>query len=322
MIHKDAKMESAHVSTSDQTPAGFRIPAPSIVERHIKRPVRQWIYPVLTAARHAYLVRRYGRDLSFRVDRWLLGQKGNDYAAHRRRINGILPLRGKDILIVGCGTGHDVPSWLPYEPRSLTATDYFSYDRAWREIREAHPGSPLTFAQDDMLNPRHVQRQSVDVIGSDAVLEHVSDVQAAAATMHGSLRPGGIVYATWGALWYCWAGDHASGYDGLRGGYNHLLLEKDAYDAYLDAMGPYRNDPEDGRLWAKNGLFSYLRPKQYLDAFAEAGFDLAYSVAILEPRAIEFLDKYPEQAARLRAKCPDERDLLITGMSAIWRKRR
>ncbi len=303
---------------SDYTPEDFALPATSVTER-LKAPVRRYLYPVYNLLVHRWLTRKY-RDCALRPDRWLWGNRGNDYARNRLRVDRFLPLAGKDILVVGCGSGRDVVSWLPYHPVRLVAVDYLNYDGAWRCMREfvqaQYPATTLDFRQADITNLSQFPNASFDVVGSDAVFEHVTDIGSALQEIYRLLRPGGILYASYGPLWQCWGGDHISGFDGIAAGYNHLLLEPEAYRQYLDEP---RRKANCNSLYADHGLFSYLRAADYLAALADAGFDRLFCGIIIEPKAVRCLKAHPKLKERL-CKLYAEMDLIMDGMTVIYRK--
>ena len=309
--------------SADYSPETITLPAVPWRERLIKRPIRRFAYPLYNALVSSWLRHRYG-CLGLEVDQWLWGQRGNDFERQRRRVNQYLSLRGKDIVVAGCGTGRDVPSWLTFDPGSLTGVDYFSYARMWSALTQhfqaQYPASRVDFCQADLTALDQFSDASVDVIGSDAVFEHVRDLSAVLKEFHRILRPGGVVYATYGPLWYCWGGDHISGSDQLHHGYNHLLLAREAYEKYLDGLGEYTHSEHDGRTWIKHGLFSYLRPLQYLQSLEAAGFGRLFVGVIIEPRAIQCLAERPDLRAQLMAE-NSALDLIITGMSIIYQKR-
>lgn len=302
----------------DHTPRGYELPRTGIVERAVKAPIRRFGYPVYNFFVSRALDAAYGGVSSFPVDRWLWGQRGNDYAAHRRRVNRILPLAGSDVLVAGCGAGRDVLSWLQYQPASITGVDYLDYSGAWRilqdHVAERFPHVRIDFVQGDLRQLDRIPENSVDLVASDAVFEHIRDLPLALAEFHRILRPGGVLYATFGPLWYCWHGDHVSGYDALGAGYNHLILPPDQYEAYIAA-----DTVHDGRFWREHDLFSYLRPQEYLNALDGAGFTREFVGVLISPPAVKCLRLYPELRARLSAVA-GPLDLIVAGMTIIYRK--
>jgi SAM-dependent methyltransferase len=305
----------------DFTPASFAITVPEQLE-WLKRPVRRFAYPVLNAINHYGLAARYASD-AFKPDLWLWGQRGNDYERHRRRVNSFLPLRGARILIAGCGTGRDLASWVAWSPAKVLAADWFSYDRAWACWRERFaattPGTEVRFMQADLAQLSELDDASLDVVGSDAVFEHLKDLPAVLNEFRRILRPGGIMYATFGPLWYGWGGDHVSGYDAIGSGFNHIHLPHEEWLRYVDAASGQEHSEHDGRTWIRHDLFSRLRTDQYLQYLESAGFERLFASAIVDPRAVAALDHFPNLRASL-LKQHALRDLLVCGMTLIGRR--
>lgn len=307
----------------DRTPPDFALPVVSLGER-LKRPLRRLLYPLYGCVVDAWIRRQGYAGLGLDSDFWLWGQRGNDYEALRRRVNRTVAIRGSRILIAGCGTGRDILSWLAYEPRLLMGMDYFNYERAWKALRDSarqrHPRTEVTFRQADLACMNNFPGESVDVVGSDAVLEHLRNLREVLREFHRILRPGGVLYATFGPLWYCWGGDHFSGHDNILTGYNHLLLESEAYEAYLREAGSHSHSEHDGRTWMENDLFSRLRPAEYLAALENAGFERREVGVIIEPRAVQYLRRSGAAGEKLLAQ-HGLLDLIITAMTIIYRKR-
>jgi ubiquinone/menaquinone biosynthesis C-methylase UbiE len=177
----------------------------------------------------------------------------------------------------------------------------------------------LSFMQGNLGNLDWLDDETFDVVGSDAVFEHLRDLPAVLQEFHRILKPGGVVYATFGPLWYSWGGDHFSGYDSIASGYNHLVLEQGTYERYLENAGEFSHSEHDGRTWIKGGLFSYLRPREYLAALNDAGFEKVYLGVVLDPRAVRCLRENLKLKARLLAE-NEELDLIVNAMTIIYRK--
>jgi len=305
----------------DQTSSDFRLPITGRIER-IKQPLRRFAYPIYNALRHPLLAQQYA-TADFKPDLWLWGQRGNDYERHRRRVNSLMLIAGREILVAGCGTGQDVESWLGFRPRRLVGVDWFSYERAWRlwseRFAQLAPSVEIRFAQADLARMQELPGASFDVVSSDAVFEHVKNLPEVLGEFHRILRPGGILYATFGPLWYCWGGDHVSGYDGITSGYNHLLLDGDAYQRYLQGMGAHHHSEHDGRTWIEHDLFSRLTARQYLRCLEGAGFSRLFVSAMIEPKAVACLQH--RQFGKSALEHLDQLDLLVTAMTIIYVRR-
>ncbi len=304
----------------DHTPKGFALPQTKYVE-YLKRPVRRFAYPLYNLVVNKVLASKYASS-GFEPDCWFWGQRGNDYETLRRRVNKTFPLKGKNILIAGCGAGRDVPSWLKFNLGSLTGVDFFRYDEAWQVLsRYAKNNFPLTdlnFEQADLGQLSNFNDATFDLIGSDAVFEHLKNPVQVMTEFRRILKPGGVLYATFGPLWYCWGGDHISGTDDLADGYDHLLLNSDDYLRKLSDM-QFQNDGCDLKSLVEHGLFSYLRPTEYLEILTQTGYEREFVCSIIEPRAVSYLKRYKENAKLLIEKF-GELPLVITGMSLIYRR--
>lgn len=306
------------VDQDDKTPADWSIPRDGFIETWIKRPVRRFAYPSYVKWTSRRLEKRYASP--FVVDHWLWGQRGNDYETHRRRIDRVFGIEGKRVLIIGCGTGKDIPSWIGHKPQEIVGVDYFNYERAWSGLRKHFAGDvELSFFQGDVAGLDSIEDHSVDIVASDAVFEHIRNMPGVLQEIYRLLKPGGGLYATFGPLWNCWGGDHVSGSDILENGYNHLLLSHEEYGSYLDSFGSYSHCAEDGRTWIRNDLFSYYSPVQYIEALGKAGFDRRYASLVIEPKAVECLQACPEKRAAL-LQGHDELDLVATGMTILFSK--
>lgn len=306
--------------TGDHTPAEYSLPVTGMLEI-IKGLLRRLVYPVYNVLIHPFLARRYA-TADFQPDLWLWGQRGNDYERHRCRVASFLPLQGRNVLVAGCGTARDVESWVNQNPRRIVGIDWFAYGRAWamwkQRFAQIAPSVEVHFAQADLARMSEFPDTSFDVVSSDAVFEHLKNLPEVLTEFYRILRPGGVLYATFGPLWYGWGGDHVSGYDAITSGYNHLLLKEDAYQHYLDSMGAHTHSEHDGRTWIEHDLFSRLTPRQYLRCLEEAGFKRLFVSAIIDPSAVACL-KHPQFDKSVVARF-DELDLRISGMTIIYER--
>jgi SAM-dependent methyltransferase len=316
----DTEGKAALLPTGDRTPEDWTLPQETPYERRFKKPLRRALYPPYLRIVNPILRRRFGSAASVAVDQWYWGHRGFEYEFLRSRLNRLCGIRDKSVLIAGCGTGRDIPSWLPFGPSDVVGVDYFSYQRAWDAfVQRCGYRTRLRFVQGDLCDLANIADGQFDIAGSDAVFEHVRDLPAMARESYRILKPGGILYASFGPLWYCWGGDHISGYDCVAAGYNHLVLAEPAYERYLEKAGRYAHSEHDGRTWIQHGLFSYLRPAEYISILRESGFEGLFTGVVLEPRAMRCLRENPELKAELCGK-HSLFDLVVTGMSLICRR--
>lgn len=306
--------------TGDHTPAEYSLPVIGLIEV-VKRLLRRIVYPVYNAINHPFLARRYATG-DFKPDLWLWGQRGNDYERHRRRVARFMPLPGRDVLVAGCGTAKDIESWVRLKPRRIVGVDWFSYERAWGQWKKRYAqiasGVDVHFTQADLAHMSDFPDASFDIVSSDAVFEHLKNLPEVLAEFHRILKPGGVLYATFGPLWYGYGGDHVSGYDAVTSGFNHLLLEGDEYQRYLDGMGAHAHSEHDGRTWIEHDLFSKLKPREYLKCLEDVGFKRLFVSAIVDPLGVACL-KNP-QFDKSRLPNLDLLDLSVSGMTIIYQR--
>ena len=85
------------------------------------------------------------------------------------------------------------------------------------------------------------------------------------------------MYASYGGpMWFTYNGDHFSGRDHVKNGYNHLILEKKDYQDYVDQnIGSFNyelNQGGGGGILVENDLFSKLLANEYFEIFKENNF--------------------------------------------------
>lgn len=304
----------------DRTPEDWSMPQESVKEKWLKKPLRRLAYPPYLKLISPFMEKRFDPEGVLDANQWYWGNRGLEYAALRRVVDGVCRIQGKSILIAGCGTGRDIPSWLPFLPAGILGVDYFDYSRSWNAVKaECRGKTSISFLQGNLENLFQIADNSIDIVASDAVLEHLRNFPAVLSEFSRIIRPGGVMYATFGPLWHAWGGDHFSGHDSLSAGYNHLLLEKEAYQSYLNGGGEFSHSEHDGRTWIENELFSYLRPLEYLQILDQSGLSRKHVGVVIEPNALKYQEDYPEQAALLLQR-HSLLDLIVTGMTVIYEK--
>lgn len=305
------------LTVEDRTPPNWSVPAQCVVEK-VKKPLRALLYPPYLRILNPFLRRRYDPRRRLDVDQWYWGHRGFEYERLRGRLNKYRRIRSSSVLVLGCGTGRDVASWMSYEPACLLGVDLFNYAAAWRQI-ELKYDRKLKCIQGDIANLACVADGAFDIVGSDAVFEHVRNLDDVLRESHRVLKQNGLLYASFGPLWHCFGGDHISGHDRISSGYNHLLLRRQDYLRYLADAGDFIHSEHDGRTWVENDLFSYLKIDEYLTRLTDTGFSALHLGVVVEPRAIKYLANYPGSRDRLLSLA-GELDLITAGLSVICRK--
>lgn len=115
----------------DMTPDNFII-KPEHLKEKLKKIVRRRIYPIYLKLKQSTLSNKYKEIKDIGFDELFLGQRGNDYEAHRRRVNKIKSIKDSTVLILGIGTGRDLESWLKFKPKKIIAVDFFNYEKAFK----------------------------------------------------------------------------------------------------------------------------------------------------------------------------------------------
>jgi len=305
----------------DKTPFTWSLPYESFTELRLKKPLRRLLYPAYLKVVTVFMQKRFDPHHTLAVDQWYWGYRGLELELLRSKLHRLIGIEGKRVLVAGCGTGRDIPIWLIYRPEILIGVDFFNYGRAWEALTQKYCGYPLHFMQGDLGDLKDIEDGSIDIVGSDAVFEHLRNLPTVLQEFRRILKPGGIVYATFGPLWYSWGGDHLSGYDNIASGYNHLVMDPEDYQRYLEQAGEFSHSEHDGRTWIYHKLFSYLRPKEYLGLLHAAGFAKLNLGFILDPRAIRCLRENPGLKLRLLPMA-EELELLVTGITLIYQKAR
>jgi SAM-dependent methyltransferase len=225
-------------------------------------------------------------------------------------------VRNAVVLVQGTGSGWDVLTWARLRPRRIIATDLYSFDGWDRIARHCMEewNVPCEFLQAPLEDHSFLGDGSVDLCVSDAVFEHCRNLDAVLAESHRVLKPGGRLYAGYGPLWFCVGGDHYSGRGGLLNSYNHLVLPRDEYKAYVESHKRSTEGFQDGYRYVELDLFSKLTTTEYLARFRQTGFNVDTLVLELSSEALKFRTSAPQQFNAVidatRGRCSSD-DLLI-----------
>jgi 2-polyprenyl-3-methyl-5-hydroxy-6-metoxy-1,4-benzoquinol methylase len=207
----------------------------------------------------------------------VLPEKGMSTIARRQWLNRHIPLKNSRILVIGCGDGWDFGSYLRFQPKEIVGVDLYNFSQCWQQIKDyvakAELPTKVTFQQSDISDLDRNIIGEFDVICSDAVFEHCCNLDRVLKTLYSLLSPQGIIYASYGPLWYSWGGDHFSGRGGIENGYNHLLLDSAAYrDYYRQHLQDEAYELQNGGRYIELDLFSKLSSQAYLELYKSSGF--------------------------------------------------
>lgn len=291
----------------------------SICIDDLKEGLRYLLYPSYSFFLDVFVRLRYSRVLTDEYDKVAVGQRGNHFRARHSVVNRLRRIKGKDVLVVGCGAGDDIQSWLRFKPRVLIAIDYMDYGPEWsRKILEFSKtySTQVSFFQADAIDLHMISSSSIDFVCSDAVYQHLQNYSAVLKELTRVLRPRGVMYAAMGPLYYSYSGDMVSGSDTMGNGYNHVLLESEQYAQYFNSTF----DSTDARaFYFEHKMFSFLRSEEYIEGVEKLGYKRLYQACILSKKGLLFRKLYPEKFKCLLAKY-EEKDLLLETLNFIYEK--
>ena len=242
---------------------------------------------------------------------YALPSKGFSSKARIKWLNKYKKIKGAKVLNIGVGNGFDIPIWLRYNPKEFTGNDILIYGDSHEIVKresKAISDTKINLYQKDILDLKVDEVGTFDIIASAAVFEHCQDMEKVAYKCFDLLKPNGMMYASYGGpLWYTYGGDHFSGRDNPKNGFNHLLLGKKEYWEYVKANVELTVDSElkagGGGILVKLDLFSKLSSNEYLEIFKRVGFTVKKLILESCPIAAELikdkkirdalLEKYP-----------------------------
>lgn len=254
-----------------------------------------------------------------------VGYRYSDGFAERQLRRFLPAVTGRRILIPGCHhNSREVREWLQTDAESVVMLDIVDNSRNFAQARDAlvrHYRPRPEFVH-GTLDRIPLADQSVDLIYSRAVLEHVGNLPRAAQEMARVLKPGGFCLHDFGPLYFAYGGDHTIPSYGFAHGFDHLLLDEQDYQARIrdgEFYAKLGTLADHSRYWALQGIFSYLKPAEYLAIF-QRHFEIPFCMARLSPEAIAFRTRQAAAWQGLRDAGLDEADLLISDLSVVLRR--
>jgi len=148
---------------------------------------------------------------------------------------------------------------------------------------------------------------SVDLVSSQGVLEHVTDVERFLRESWRVLRPGGFIHAFFGPLWHCYGGPHIGELE-----YDHLLLEREEFIAKARALNT------GWSYWLEKQLYNNLVLEEYLELFMRH-FQIERLALVGSPAGSAYKKAHPDRWAVLLQRAR-EHNLLTRLVSITARK--
>jgi SAM-dependent methyltransferase len=300
----------------------FSNPVLPTLKRQLLAAVAPRIFPLKLWATK----RRFGQLLPAHDILLTTGYRFAQTWAQRRFLRDVSLLVQQRVLLAG--THFNTPEarqWFQRPIQSLHLLDIVDWSSSFK-AEAAHLKTlcrPSLQFHHGTLDKLPLPDASLDMIESRAVLEHVGNMSASAAEMARVLAPGGYAFHGFGPLYFTHGGDHCIGAYGLDHGYDHLLLDNADYDRRLrdeTAFDQFGKEASDARYWAIQGIFSYLKPEEYLNAFAPH-FDFQWVLGIINEAALTFRSSQPERWQHLLDAGLSECDLLLSSLIVLLKKK-
>ena len=260
--------------------------------------LRRLLYPGWIALDALRLRHRLG-TIGF-PDSWQLvwGARGQSGRYMISRVNHFAPIRGRRVCLLGIGLGRELEFWAEYAPAQILGVDVLNFHSAWERLRAGYPQLDLRFRRVAPGQLDGVEEGAYDILSSENVFEHVRDLGAVLDECARVLRPGGLLFSSFGPLWFTWSGDHFAATREDGDGFAHLRTDFATYKAALKQL-PYRpGERADGRVWVLQDLFSFLRPRAYIEA-CQRHFALLSVRAHLSIEALTWRAQHPDDFTAL-----------------------
>ena len=282
-VDKDISLESKIFNNTSKN--NFRNILRDIFNSYFRRPFYNILY------KNFFKTQKYKIDL-------VLPAKGFSDTARKKKLNEFSKIKGKSILIIGCGNGQDILNLLKFKPKSIRGIDMLNYSQSWgsikKYIKDNKFKTKIDFKKEDILDLQN--KTKYDFIISDAVFEHLTEFQKVIKFLSKILKKNGIIYSSYGPFWNCFAGDHFSGRDKLKNGYNHILLNKKQYKNYFEknvgSISYEINNQGSAGILVKKDLFSKLTGNEYMKTYYENNLVSLYTVLEYCPIGFSLLKNY------------------------------
>ena len=232
-------------------------------------------------------------------------------------------LKNSVILVPGCGYGHNLFQLAAFKPKKIIAFDIYEYPEEWEFVKENIRnffGVNIEFFQGSFNSILKKREKYFDWIISDAVLEHVQDMECFVKQSRILLKKDGMFYASFGPIWYGPKGDHLD-WGSNEKMFNHLVLNQKEYKKRLENKfrPTFSNDSCEGVFMFENNLFSYLKSREYINFFENNGFKIEKLFAKISIRALHFLKRSKGFMKLLNKKNIPKFDRFCSGFY-LWAK--
>jgi ubiquinone/menaquinone biosynthesis C-methylase UbiE len=156
-----------------------------------------------------------------------------------------LSLNNKTVVEVGCGRGgymyHSLISGVKYI--FGVDVDKRRVEKNIELLHKYYEGSNHDISDCGAENMQHINDASVDVVVSDACIEHIRQRDLMFKEIHRVLKPGGYAYICTSPIWLTWNGGHLFKYIPMP--WSHLLMPDSVIVEILKLQKKNKDFPED-----------------------------------------------------------------------------
>jgi SAM-dependent methyltransferase len=289
-----------------------------------KRVIMDAVAPVALRLIQPWIRIRTSLAIPIRYDLLSWGERWARGATQARLFRSLAPADLSAVLVQGCSFGDGaVQDWLRRGVKRVHGIDIIDLHDCWQKtlppLRKAF-SAEVVFRQGLIENMPYCD-EMFDVVTSEAVYEHVYNLDAAARETARVLKPRGRCVHSIGPLYYCYAGDHCISEYGFAAGYDHLLMDDAAYRQRIEDQSFFDRTPDPRcQTWAVSNKFSFAHLPEYLGAFAPH-FEIEFLLLTISPEGVRYRSTFPDRWADLLEAGLTPTDLLVKGINIICRKR-
>ena len=261
----------------------------------LRNKIRDLYDSLLRRPFYKFYYHNFFKKQNYKID-YTIPDKGLSPFKKLEKINNYKKIKDSKILNVGCGNAFTYHHLFKFKPKSIYGIDVLNYRRSWQNVidyvKKKKVSTEIKFKMMDIADLD--TSLNFDIIISEAVFEHCKDFEKIANILFNVLDKNGLIYSSYGPLWYTYGGDHFSGRDNNENGYNHLLLDSEEYKKYFNKnVGNLEYELSDdgggGGILVENDLFSKLSGNEYMNIFKKVGFESLETIAELDPTALKIL---------------------------------
>jgi|CXWL01.1.fsa_nt_gi ubiquinone/menaquinone biosynthesis C-methylase UbiE len=185
---------------------------------------------------------------------------------------------GASVLEIGFTTGgHSTFAWEQLGFRSFGVDNYYGGllgESSLHEYCKRMLRSSTDFRVGDMASVTSFPSESMDVVFSQSVLEHILDLKSAFTEMYRLLKPGGAIIHNY-SPYFCHDGGHALGIGDSP--WAHARMNVQSYLRYIEELRPY--EAKTAKKWFASALHQNMPQWKLQRLVAAAGFRIGFWMA-------------------------------------------